>query len=56
MPMKLFIALVVLFLGFWMVQAPGSLAEFASDAGAWLWDMTTLVFRGVIDFLNALFD
>ena len=54
--MKLVIALVVLFVGFWMVQAPASLAEFASESGAWLWDMTTMVFDGIIDFLNALFD
>jgi hypothetical protein len=54
--MKVVLALVVLFVGFWMVQAPASLAEFAQQGGAWLWDMTEQVFAGLIDFLNALFD
>ncbi len=49
------IGLLVLFLGFWMVQAPDSLASFAQDAGSWLWDMTTMIFRAVIDFLTSLF-
>lgn len=48
-------ALLVLFLGYWMVEAPGSLAQFAQDGGAWVWDMTTMVFSAVIDFLGALF-
>jgi hypothetical protein len=51
----LIIGLLVLFLGFWMVQAPASLATFAHDAGAWLWDMTTMVFQSIIDFLSTLF-
>ena len=29
-------------------------ATFAADSGAWLWDMTTMVFGSIIDFLNAL--
>jgi hypothetical protein len=52
----LVIVILVVFLGFWMVQSPNQLATFASDAAAWTWDMTTMVFTGVIDFLNALFD
>ncbi len=47
---------LVLFVGFWMVQAPDSLAEFAQSGSAWLWDMTTTVFSAIIDFLSALFD
>jgi hypothetical protein len=50
------VGILVLFVGFWMVQAPGSLATFASDSAAWIWDMTTMLFGAVIDFLNALFD
>ncbi len=50
------VGLLVLFVGFWMVQAPDSLATFASDSGGWMWEMTTTVFGAVIDFLNALFD
>jgi hypothetical protein len=54
---KVVIALVlVVFLGFWMVQAPASLAEFAQEGGAWVWDTTTMIFSGIIDFLTALFD
>jgi hypothetical protein len=54
--MKVVLALVVLFVGFWMVQAPDSLAEFAQQSGVWLWDMTAQIFAGLISFLNALFD
>jgi hypothetical protein len=50
------VGILVLFVGFWMVQAPDSLATFASDSGGWLWEMTTMVFGAIIDFLNALFD
>jgi hypothetical protein len=50
------LVVLVLFLGFWMVQAPGSMAQFASEGAAWAWDMTEMVFSSVIDFLGALFD
>ncbi|CAA9325790.1 MAG: hypothetical protein AVDCRST_MAG34-355 [uncultured Nocardioidaceae bacterium] len=54
--MKAVIAgVLVLFLGFWMVQAPNSLAQFAQDGGAWLWDLTATIFSASIDFLSALF-
>ena len=52
----LVIVILVVFLGFWMVQSPNQLATFAQDAAVWTWDMTTMVFAGVIDFLSALFD
>ena len=56
-PMKtLVIVILVVFLGFWMVQSPNQLATFAQGAAAWTWDTTTMIFSGVIDFLNALFD
>jgi len=50
----LVVGLLVLFLGFWLVEAPASLATFAQDAAVWIWDMVTLVFAAVIDFLSAL--
>jgi hypothetical protein len=50
------VGVLVLFIGFWMVQSPGSLANFAEEAGVWLWDMTAMVFGAIIDFLSALFD
>ena len=51
----LVLVLLVLFVGFWMVQAPGELADFAGDGVAWAWSMTETVFSGLIDFLGALF-
>ncbi len=50
------VVLLVLFVGFWMVQAPGQFADFAGDGAAWVWSMTETVFTGLIDFLGALFD
>lgn len=52
----LVIGVLVLFVGFWMVQSPDSLATFTSDSASWLWGLTQDVFGSVIDFLNALFD
>jgi hypothetical protein len=51
----LVIGVVVLFIGFWMVQDPDTLAAFVKDAGIWLWDMTTMVFEAVMDFASSLF-
>jgi hypothetical protein len=50
------IGLVVLFLGFWMVQEPDSLAAFVKDGSAWLWDTTTLVFEALMEFVSGLFE
>lgn len=47
---------LVLFVGFWMVEAPTSLANFSQDGATWAWEMTTTVFDSVISFLSALFD
>ncbi len=51
----LVIVLLVLFVGFWMVQAPDQLADFAGDGATWVWSMAETVFSGLIDFLGALF-
>jgi len=53
---KLLIVVLVLFVLFWMVQAPTSMATFASDGTTWIWDTATMLFDGAIDFLGALFD
>ncbi len=54
--MKLVVAIVaVVFIGFWMVQSPDSLAAFTKDAAVWLWDMTSMVFESLMKFLNGLF-
>ena len=52
----LVIAVLVLFVGFWMVQSPDQLADFASESAAWVWEMTTMLFSSLIDFLGTLFD
>ncbi len=46
---------VVLFVGFWMVQAPDSLATFTKEASTWVWDMTTMVFEAIMRYLDGLF-
>ena len=51
----LLLGVVVLFVGFWMVQAPDSLAEFTKEAGGWTWDTTAMVFESLIGFLDSLF-
>ncbi len=50
----LVIGVVVVFLGFWMVQDPGSLAQITADAAAWSWAMATMLFSAVIDFSSRL--
>jgi hypothetical protein len=50
------IGLVVLFLGFWMVQDPDTLAAFIKDGATWLWDMTTMVFEAIMELAGSLFE
>ena len=51
----LILGVVVLFVGFWMVQAPDSLAEFTKEGASWTWDTTSMVFESLIGFLDNLF-
>ena len=51
----LLIGVLLLFVGFWLVQAPASMAAFAHDSAVWIWDMITMLFNSIIDFLSALF-
>jgi hypothetical protein len=51
----LVLGLLVLFVGFWMVQAPDSLAEFTKESASWTWDTTSMVFESVVEFLDSLF-
>lgn len=44
-----------LFVGFWMVEAPDSLATFTKDGASWLWDTTSMVFGATVEFLDSLF-
>ena len=50
------VAVVVLFVGYWMVQEPRQLADVTQDSAAWLWDGTQTVMTSVIDFVGALFE
>lgn len=51
----LVIGVVVLFVGFWMVQDPGGLATITKDGAGWAWDTTEVVFGAVISFAGQLF-
>lgn len=54
-PVKfLVIGVVALFLGYWIVQDPSSLADLCQEGLAWTWDMTQTVFGGIIDFAQQL--
>jgi xanthosine utilization system XapX-like protein len=50
----LVIGLVALFVGYWLVQDPSSLADITSEAISWTWDMLVEVFGGVMDFTKQL--
>ena len=50
----LILGVAVLFVGFWMVQAPDSLADFTKESASWTWDATTMVFESVLEFLDNL--
>ena len=51
---KLLIVVLVVFLGYWLVQAPDSFADVAQDTGGWLWGTTRSLFESVIDVLDSL--
>jgi hypothetical protein len=54
-PVKfLVIGVVALFLGYWLVQDPNSLADITAEGLSWTWDMAQTVFGGVIDFTKQL--
>ena len=52
---KVVLALVVLFLGFYLINDPRGLAELAGEGGGKGWDLTTQLFEATIRFLNELF-
>jgi hypothetical protein len=51
---KLLLALVVLFLGFWLFTDPHGLAHATTSSAGQTWDMSEQMFRSVITFLRAL--
>jgi len=51
---KAVLAIVVVFLGFWMFTDPNGMADAATGAGAQTWSLATQLFRALIDFFGAL--
>jgi hypothetical protein len=48
------IAVLVVFLGFWLFTDPNGLAATSKTAGSGAWTAAESMFRAVIDFLSAL--
>ena len=46
--------LVILFLGFWLVQDPSGFASSAKETGSTLWDLLTQLFDSLISFIKSL--
>jgi hypothetical protein len=51
---KALLALLVVFLGFWMFTDPSGLASAAKGGGESVWSMLVQVFGAVINFFDAL--
>jgi hypothetical protein len=51
---KALLAVVVVFLGFWMFTDPGGLASAAKASGSQTWELAEDLFRAVIRFFGAL--
>jgi hypothetical protein len=51
---KLLLALVVVFLGFWLFTDPHGLAHATKSSAGQTWDMSEQMFRSVITFLRSL--
>ena len=49
----LLIALLV-FVAYWLVQAPTSFAGFVQGAGGWLWQTARSLFESVIDVVDSI--
>jgi hypothetical protein len=46
--------LVILFLGFWLVQDPNGFATSAKSTGASIWDLLAKLFDASISFIKSL--
>ncbi len=51
---KVFLIVVVVFVGFWMFTDPNGLAEAARAGVGQVWSLATQLFSAVIDFIAAL--
>ena len=48
------VLLVILFLGFWLVQDPGGFANSAKETGTAIWELLVKLFDGVISFFKSI--
>jgi hypothetical protein len=46
--------LVILFLGFWLVQDPNGLANSVQNAGNAIWDVLTTLFSSLREFFQSI--
>jgi len=51
---KSVLLLVILFLGFWLVQDPNGFAASAKQTGTALWELLSKLFESVISFVHSL--
>ena len=51
---KVVIAVLVVFLGFWLFTDPNGLAATSKSAGSGAWTATESILRAVIDLVSAL--
>ncbi len=48
------VLLVILFLGFWLVQDPTGFAGSAEETGTAIWDLLAMVFGAIISFVTSI--
>ena len=48
------VLLVILFLGFWLVQDPNGFAQSAKDTIGTIWDLLMQVFDAIISFIKSI--
>ena len=46
--------LVLLFLGFWLVQDPNGLANTAQEAGSAIWNVVSTLFESLREFFTSI--
>ena len=51
---KSMVLLVILFLGFWLVQDPNGFAASAKETGTAIWDLLVKLFDGIISFFKSI--
>ena len=48
------VLLVILFLGFWLVQDPNGLANSVQNAGTAIWDVLSTLFNSLREFFQSI--